>query len=178
MSIGLFIGRFQPFHNGHLEVIKDYILPKCDKLIIGVGSSQYAYRKDNPFTYEERKKMITDCLAYEHHIHNFEVVSIPDIHDATNWAKHVLNCVHEKIDVVFSGNDITITCFRSDIMRLHVTPESGPHASDIRKILSEKGNLGGMDMVPLAVQDVLITCKARERLYYLNLPEKFIEKNL
>ncbi|MEM2947357.1 MAG: adenylyltransferase/cytidyltransferase family protein, partial [Candidatus Bathyarchaeia archaeon] len=35
---GLFVGRFQPFHKGHLSVIED-ILKEVDELVIVVGSA-------------------------------------------------------------------------------------------------------------------------------------------
>ena len=57
----LFIGRFQPFHKGHLKVIKD-IIKKDYRVIIGIGSSQYSHTVDNPFTSDERKKMIQETL--------------------------------------------------------------------------------------------------------------------
>jgi len=44
---GLFVGRFQPFHKGHLKAMKD-ILEKVDELVIVVGSSQYSHTMDNP----------------------------------------------------------------------------------------------------------------------------------
>ena len=56
--IGLFVGRFQPFHDAHLQIIQN-ALKEVEKLIIGVGSSQYSETAENPFTYEERKEMIT-----------------------------------------------------------------------------------------------------------------------
>jgi len=49
---GLFVGRFQPFHLGHLGVVKD-ILNEVDELVIVVGSAQYSHRIDNPFTQEK-----------------------------------------------------------------------------------------------------------------------------
>ena len=51
----LFIGRFQPFHNGHLKVVQE-ILKEFDEVIIGIGSSKYSGTLDNPFSGEERKK--------------------------------------------------------------------------------------------------------------------------
>lgn len=36
MTRGLFVGRFQPFHLGHLHVIKE-LLEKVDELIIAIG---------------------------------------------------------------------------------------------------------------------------------------------
>ncbi len=49
----LLIGRFQPFHNGHLEVVKT-ISKKCDRMIIGIGSAQLSHTFENPFTAGER----------------------------------------------------------------------------------------------------------------------------
>ena len=49
----LFIGRFQPFHSGHVDAIKQ-ISEK--EIIIGIGSSQYSGTDDNPYSFEERKK--------------------------------------------------------------------------------------------------------------------------
>ena len=59
---GIFIGRFQPFHNAHLEVIKDcYKL--AEKVIVVIGSCRRARTIKNPWTFEERRDMIIDSLA-------------------------------------------------------------------------------------------------------------------
>lgn len=60
-DVAVFIGRFQPFHNGHLKVVTD-ALKKADKLIILVGSSNIARDTRNPFTYEERADLIRAVL--------------------------------------------------------------------------------------------------------------------
>lgn len=44
---GLFVGRFQPFHLGHLEAIKD-TLGEVDELVIVIGSAQYSHDVDDP----------------------------------------------------------------------------------------------------------------------------------
>jgi nicotinamide-nucleotide adenylyltransferase len=54
---GLLIGRFQPFHLGHLEALQ-FALSKVDKLWVGLGSSNKSIEKNNPFTAEQRKEMI------------------------------------------------------------------------------------------------------------------------
>ncbi len=51
------IGRFQPFHNAHLEIVKR-ATALCDKLIIVVGSSRQPRTYKNPWTFEERAQMI------------------------------------------------------------------------------------------------------------------------
>jgi bifunctional NMN adenylyltransferase/nudix hydrolase len=51
------IGRFQPFHNAHLEIVKR-ATALCDKLIIVVGSSYLPRTYKNPFSFAERERMI------------------------------------------------------------------------------------------------------------------------
>ena len=58
---GLLIGRFQPFHLGHLEALQ-FALSKVDKLWLGLGSSNKPMEKTNPFTVEERKQMILSYI--------------------------------------------------------------------------------------------------------------------
>ena len=51
------IGRFQPFHNAHLEIVKR-ATALCDKLVIVVGSARQPRTYKNPFTFDERRAMI------------------------------------------------------------------------------------------------------------------------
>jgi bifunctional NMN adenylyltransferase/nudix hydrolase len=56
----MLIGRFQPLHNAHLEIIK-----RCtaltDQLVIVAGSANQPRTYKNPFTFEERRAMILDA---------------------------------------------------------------------------------------------------------------------
>ena len=63
-KFGLYVGRFQPFHNGHKSVVKE-ALKHCDRLIIAIGSAQESRTKKNPFTFEERRKFIWHALSYD-----------------------------------------------------------------------------------------------------------------
>lgn len=54
------IGRFQPFHNAHLEIVKR-ATALCDRLIIVVGSSRQPRTYKNPFSFEERARMIREA---------------------------------------------------------------------------------------------------------------------
>ena len=58
---GLLIGRFQPFHFGHLEALQ-FALSKVDKLWVGLGISNKPVEKNNPFTAEQRKEMILSSI--------------------------------------------------------------------------------------------------------------------
>jgi len=104
----LFIGRFQPFHNGHLRIIQN-ISKLFKELIIGIGSSQYGDTKDNPFLADERKKMIENALKNTG-IKNYKIILIPDIHNPPRWVDHVLSIISD-FDVVISNNDLTKRLF-------------------------------------------------------------------
>ena len=64
MSIkrGLIIGRMQPFHKGHGQVILK-TLEEVDEIIIGVGSAQMSHTTNDPFTAGERIMMIKRFLV-------------------------------------------------------------------------------------------------------------------
>ncbi|NTV24058.1 MAG: adenylyltransferase/cytidyltransferase family protein, partial [Nanoarchaeota archaeon] len=59
--IGLYIGRFQPFHNGHLKYIQR-CLSFCDRIILVLGTIEEHGTEKNPFPVDERKRMITSAL--------------------------------------------------------------------------------------------------------------------
>ena len=63
---GVFIGRFQPFHNGHLEAIKKLLI-EVDELIIMIGSSQYSHSFDNPFTGTYNCQFRVEFYGMENH---------------------------------------------------------------------------------------------------------------
>lgn len=56
------IGRFQPFHNEHLKLV-EHARGIADHTILIIGSAQAAPSIRNPFTFEERQKMVCDTLG-------------------------------------------------------------------------------------------------------------------
>jgi nicotinamide-nucleotide adenylyltransferase len=107
-SCALFIGRFQPFHKGHLWAVKK-ILEENEFIIIAVGSSQYSNTLKNPFSFQERKQMIERSLKQEN-ITNYNIVAIPDIHDHSIWVKHVMDLV-KGFHFVYTGSELTRRLF-------------------------------------------------------------------
>lgn len=96
-KVALFIGRFQPFHKGHL-----YSLKKCfelaDQVIVGIGSSQESETEDNPWDFETRKKMVGLIDK------KVKIVALPDTPSDEEWLREVVQRVG-KFDVVMSNND-------------------------------------------------------------------------
>lgn len=53
----VFIGRYQPLHSAHLEIIKR-ATALCHQLVIIVGSARQPRTYKNPFNFDERREMI------------------------------------------------------------------------------------------------------------------------
>jgi len=115
----LYIGRFQPFHQGHLAVVKS-LINRFDRIFIGIGSSQYHDTFDNPFSFSERKTMIIKTLEAGG-IDNINIVAIPDIHDPPNWVDHMMRIINE-FDVVVTNNLFTRKLFEEKGFIVEETP--------------------------------------------------------
>ena len=76
-----------------------------DFLYIGIGSAQYSHTPENPFTADERQKIIHDALT-ENGIteKQFQIIPIPDIHSNPKWTAHVHSLI-PRFDMVFVGED-------------------------------------------------------------------------
>ena len=61
---GVYVGRFQPFHIGHLHIVREALksLGPAGKLILIIGSMGATDPK-NPYSYELRKEFIERCLT-------------------------------------------------------------------------------------------------------------------
>ena len=82
-------GRFQPFHKGHLNVVK-WALDKVDELIIVVGSAQESHTLQNPMTAGERILMIRRALeCAEIDLKRVYIIPVPDILMNSAWVAHV-----------------------------------------------------------------------------------------
>lgn len=107
MSRGIFIGRFQPFHIGHIAAIK-FAFKNVDELAIVVGSAQASYESENPFTAGERIYMIKDSLNADNAIDCKKtlIIPVPDTNIHSTWT-HSVDMLVPKYDVVFTNNAFT-----------------------------------------------------------------------
>jgi nicotinamide-nucleotide adenylyltransferase len=116
-SRGFYIGRFQPYHNGHQSVLEK-IGQKVDEIVIGVGSAQLSHDTENPFTAGERVLMITRALAslscpvY--------VIPIEDIKRNALWTAHVLSMT-PPFDHIYSSNPLVVQLFKEAGMDVEPT---------------------------------------------------------
>ncbi len=104
-SLGITVGRFQTFHNGHKDMI-DKALALCERVGVFIGSSQESGTSKNPFTYETRahllRKIYGDALV---------ICPLPDIGVGNNarWGDYVLQNVEARFgrapDLLVSGKE-------------------------------------------------------------------------
>jgi len=156
-NISLFIGRFQPFHKGHLSVIKGMV-KVSDKVLIGIGSSNTHGTPDDPFTREERREMIQRALQEENIIPLYDVtfINLPDMPEEDEaWAKMCLEICENKVTTIWTGNEWTKKSFGSTGIKVQDIKEvPGISATEVRRRLKVGENW--KELVPEAVVDYLV----------------------
>ena len=169
---GLFVGRFQPVHNGHLEVIKR-IVKDVDELVIIVGSSQYSHRLDNPFTAGERITMIRRALEEEGiQLPRNWIIPVPDVHQHALWVSQIVG-YSPKFDVVYANEPLTHRLFTEAGFKVEPMPfikREFYSATEIRKRM-----LTGEDwekLVPAGVAKFIKEIDGDVRLRDLNKTDK------
>ncbi|MFW6376024.1 MAG: nicotinamide-nucleotide adenylyltransferase [Thermoplasmatota archaeon] len=106
---GLIIGRFQPFHKGHLEIIKD-ISKECNKVIIGVGSAQKEREYNDPLSGGERIDMIQNTL--DNRDINYKIYPVPDIDCYPAWPSYVKSIL-PPFEKVYANSSVVRKLFKN-----------------------------------------------------------------
>jgi len=152
----LFVGKFQPFHKGHLHAIK-YILANFQEIIIVIGSSNKRNTFENPFSFEERMDMIkksgVDC----------KIISVKDVEDDMKWVKSIIKGV--KFNAAITGNDWVKRCFLNSGYRViepdFLEPEKY-NGSKIREMMA-RNDENWKKLVPEGTLEVLEKINITER---------------
>lgn len=165
----LFIGRFQPFHLGHLHVIEN-ILKNHKKVKIGIGSSQSSHTKNDPFTCDERKQFITSTLKSKGiQPQNYEIFEIPDIFNAKKWISHVIS-ITGKINIIYSNSDWVRQLFQNkeyEIADKIIIDMNKFNATNIRNLIYND-NMKWTSLVPKEVFNLIKKFEGIERIKNLN----------
>ncbi|QHS16985.1 nicotinamide-nucleotide adenylyltransferase [Halopenitus persicus] len=115
---GFYIGRFQPFHDGHLHMVEE-IAEEVDELVLGIGSAGDSHSTRNPFTAGERVMMVTkavedlDLTTY--------VVPIEDLERNSVWVSHVQS-MSPAFQVAYSNNPLVIRLFEEAGVEVRQSP--------------------------------------------------------
>jgi bifunctional NMN adenylyltransferase/nudix hydrolase len=181
MRIGVYIGRFQPFHNAHYETMI-YAMSQVDHLVVVVGSAHAARNIKNPWTAVERIAMIQGSLPVNL-LPKVHFVSVRDHHYNDNdWVIEVRNGV-SKVTQELVGDieaDVTLFGFEKDASsyylkmfpqwKFHSTDRlelPQQHATDVRNAMFE-GTFEAMRQdIPLRVGNYIATWMQTHVFYEL-----------
>jgi len=159
---GLLIGRFQPFHLGHLDAVM-FGLSKVENLWIGIGSSNKYNERRNPFSSDERREMIISSIEPSI-IDSIKIFNIPDVDNHKKWAFHVDSIV-PKYDLVFTNDEFTQILFekqKSKVIPVPLKEREKFSGTNVRQLILDGKNW--QDFVPKGAQKVLEKIKAKDRL--------------
>lgn len=139
MATGLFIGRFQPFHKGHMETVR-YALNSVDTLVIVVGSAQKSHEPRNPFTAGERIAMIKAALDDASiDARRILLVPVPDVEVHSLWTRQV-DMLVPRYDVVYANDPFTLMLFKERGVKTVEPPlhdRSRMMATEVRRRMAE-----------------------------------------
>ena len=162
---GLLIGRFQPFHLGHLDALR-FALSKVDKLWIGLGSSNKPLEKNNPFSAEERKEMILSSIDKSMK-QRIQIYFIPDLENHIKWIEFIATLV-PKFDVIFTNDELTKHLYSKrdvEVLSIPFVNRDVLSGTNIRDLIISDQKWG--DLVPEGTRNLLNKINAKERLKIL-----------
>lgn len=161
----VFPGRFQPFHKGHLEVVR-WALENIDELIIVIGTAQESHTIVNPFTAGERMYMIREALRWGGiDLGRVYIIPVPDILMNSVWP-YYLKLFTPPFDTGISRNPLVIRLFREAGYRVLIPPPFDRErysSTKIRKMMLS-GDESWRDLVPPAVAEIIDAIDGVSRL--------------
>lgn len=94
--VGLIVGRFQMFHNGHEHMIRS-ALDICDTVLVFIGSAQEEKTQNNPFSYMRRLYILKKVFNKEIRARRLIIHPLSDIGvgNNTKWGEYVLKTARE-----------------------------------------------------------------------------------
>lgn len=164
---GLLVGRFQPFHLGHMSALR-FALGTADRLWIGIGSSNRPPEAANPFTAAERREMILSSVDAGTAA-RIAIYDIPDVENHVRWLD-LIDEIVPPFGVVFTNDRLTERLYseRKSAVRAVRIPFLNRNELSGTRI---RNMLGGgappsdwQRLVPSGTRDVLRRCDAATRL--------------
>ncbi len=169
---GLYVGRFQPFHLGHLEAIKK-ILEEVEEIVVVVGSAQYSHNIGNPFTAGERLVMVRGALEEAKvDLGRVWILPVPDVHLHMMWVSAVVGYT-PKFQIVYSNEPLTRRLFTESGYKVKGIPffERQFYSSTVvrEKMLQDDS---WRTLVPKSVAEFVLEIDGVNRVRELNRTDK------
>jgi nicotinamide-nucleotide adenylyltransferase len=165
MTRGFYIGRFQPFHEGHYAMV-ERIGEEVDELVVGIGSADQSHTVRNPFTAGERIMMITKTLA------DLDIITyavpIEDLNRNSVWVSHVQS-MSPRFEVAFSNNPLVVRLFEEAGIEVRQSPmyrREEFEGTEVRQRIAADGDWE--ELVPDAVAEVIDEIDGAERIQQIS----------
>jgi len=158
---GFYIGRFQPYHDGHHHMVEE-IAEEVDELVLGIGSAGDSHTRHNPFTAGERVMMVTKSVA-EFDVPTY-VVPIEDLERNSVWVSHVRS-MSPQFDVAYSNNPLVVRLFEEAGVEVRSSPmfrREVLEGSELRERMIRGKRWRGL--VPDAVETVIAEIDGVDRI--------------
>ena len=179
MKTGVILARFQPVHNGHLQLILKAV-EENDLVLVIIGSIDKLNAR-NPIPWTIRKEMVEEAIAdtflVQGHKEKIKVVELPDLSDESDnshdWGFYLYSFIvsqtkEPNFTIYYSdGFEIITSWFPGFLLRNNVslsllarnTCEDGISATEVRELILN-GRLSEKDVVPESVYKRRETIKA------------------
>lgn len=171
MVRGILIGRMQPVHNGHMQVISR-ILEEVDEIIIGIGSAQISHELKDPFTAGERVVMMNQALSdMGVDSSRYYIIPMQDINFNAVWVSHV-KMLTPPFSIAYSGNPLVKQLFSEEGFEVRQPPlydRLHLSGSEVRRRILNDENW--KELVPDATVELLREINGVERLRNLSVKE-------
>ena len=164
MKYSILIGRFQPFHTGHLDACKQ-ALKQTEHLIILIGSAFSSPSIKNPFSWLDRRTMITKSLMAENLSGKFTTLPIRDYFYSDNtWVAKIQAAIE---NIVGPGDEVFLVNYPKDDSTyylnlfpkwnmLKINPKDpGLNATALRSFFFSRPAELDTDLIPKPVFEVL-----------------------
>lgn len=140
-DLAVYIGRFSPFHLGHLHTVQQ-ALQLANRVLILVGSSFQPATPKNPWSFNERESMIRRSLPDYDFTNHIMVEPLVDYrYDDTKWVSEVQRTVgdYHPESVVLVGHDKDESSYYLDMFPQWDFVDTGSHdildATRVRELL-------------------------------------------
>ena len=164
--VACFTGRFQPFHNQHLEVLSA-LGHKFERIIIGVtnpdlenlqehSASQHRHTDDaNPFSYESRINIIKDSIADLSELGTAGIEIIPfDLTNPESWNVPANTVFALRIFSPWEASKLALFTDQGFETLELPAPTEKLSASDIRNSLANNDNAWEVSVAPSAIATI------------------------